>query len=78
VRRAGLHALRQSLSVSEVTMADFEAAMTETRASVTPEAERDYEQIADKLKQDARSVPTIGFVSPGMLTPRERAPKEAG
>jgi transitional endoplasmic reticulum ATPase len=78
VRRAGLHALRQSIDIREVTMADFEAAMAETRASVTPEAEHDYEQIADKLKQDARSVPTIGFVSPGMLTPRERTPKEAG
>ena len=36
-------------------MAEFERALTETRASVTPEMEREYEQIQDSLKQDAHS-----------------------
>ena len=34
-RRAGLTALRRGLDSAEVTMADFEAALVETRASVT-------------------------------------------
>ena len=52
-------------------MAEFEAALGETRASVTPEMEREYEQIQDSLKQDARSATGgIGFIAPGMLTPR--------
>jgi transitional endoplasmic reticulum ATPase len=71
VRRAGLFALRSSLEATQVTMENFERALEETRASVTPEMEKDYEKIQDSLKQDAMSVgPGIGFISPGMLTPR--------
>jgi transitional endoplasmic reticulum ATPase len=70
VRRAGLFALRNSMEASEVTMADFEKALEETRASVTEEVEREYEQMQSRLKQDAMSTGGIGFVSPGMLTPR--------
>ncbi|MGY4395004.1 transitional endoplasmic reticulum ATPase [Sphingomonas sp. UYAg733] len=70
VRRAGLVALRQSLSVAEVTMAHFEEALDESRASVTPEMERDYEQMASRLKQDASALQPIGFISPGQLRPR--------
>jgi transitional endoplasmic reticulum ATPase len=71
VRRAGLFALRGSIEADEVTMAAFESALGDTRASVTPEMERDYEKIQDSLKQDARSAaPSIGFIAPGMLTPR--------
>jgi transitional endoplasmic reticulum ATPase len=71
VRRAGLFALRGSIEASEVTMAAFERALGETRASVTPEMEREYEQIQASLKQDARGASSgIGFVQPGMLTPR--------
>ena len=51
-------------------MAEFERALTETRASVTPEMEREYEQIQDSLRQDAHSATGIGFISPGMLTSR--------
>ena len=53
-------------------MAEFERALTETRASVTPEMEREYEQIQANLKQDARGAGGggIGFIHPGMLTPR--------
>ena len=74
VRRAGLFALRQSLGATEVTMRHFEAALAETRASVTPEMEREYEQMAARLKQDALALNPIGFISPGMLTPRNAAP----
>jgi transitional endoplasmic reticulum ATPase len=72
VRRAGLTALRRSLSSDQVTMADFEEALQESRASVTPEMERDYEQMAARLKQDAAALQPIGFVGPGMLKPREQ------
>ena len=70
VRRAGLTALRESLSSEFVTMAHFERALTDTRASVTPEMERDYQQIQSKLKQEAFSSGGIGFIAPGMLKPR--------
>jgi transitional endoplasmic reticulum ATPase len=70
VRRAGLFALRGSLEAKEVTGSDFEMAMEETRASVTPEMEKDYEKIQDSLKRDAISSGGIGFIAPGMLTPR--------
>ncbi|MEA3033835.1 MAG: transitional endoplasmic reticulum ATPase [Sphingomonadales bacterium] len=73
VRRAGLFALRGSMDAQQVTMADFERALEETRASVTEEMECDYEEMRKRLKQDAMSAGGIGFVTPGMLTPR--APK---
>ena len=66
VRRAGLIALRRSLSTESVTAVDFEGALAETRASVTDEMERDYEQIAAKLKQDASAMNPIGFIAPTM------------
>ncbi|NNM77159.1 CDC48 family AAA ATPase [Sphingomonas sp. ID1715] len=74
VRRAGLSALRESLGNERVAMAHFEKALQDTRASVTPEMEREYEQIAANIKQEAMSMHSIGFVAPGQLTPR--APKE--
>ena len=70
VRRAGLSALRESLGNESVSMAHFEKALADTRASVTPEMERDYEQIAANIKQDAMAMQSIGFIAPGMLTPR--------
>jgi transitional endoplasmic reticulum ATPase len=73
VRRAGLVALRQSLNVDKVTQAHFDVALEETRASVTPDMEREYEQIQSQLKQRAMQVDPIGFVSPGMLRPRDSA-----
>lgn len=75
VRRAGLVALRRSLQSTAVMMADFESALTESRASVTPEMEKDYEKIAAQLKQDAAAIQPIGFISPGQL--RARGPKGA-
>ncbi|PAX07914.1 CDC48 family AAA ATPase [Sphingomonas lenta] len=70
VRRAGLIALRRSLGAREVYMADFEAALQESRATVTPEMERDYEQMTSRLKQDAAAVQPIGFIAPGQLQAR--------
>jgi transitional endoplasmic reticulum ATPase len=70
VRRAGLFALRTSLEAGEVTAADFDHALEETRASVTPDMEKEYEKIQSNLKQDAMSAGGMGFISPGMLTPR--------
>ncbi|MEO6582633.1 MAG: CDC48 family AAA ATPase [Sphingomicrobium sp.] len=78
VRRAGLTALRRGIDARQVTMADFEAALSETRASVTPEMLEEYEQIRQTLKSDAvRPLGGIGFVLPGMLRPRteEKRPK---
>ncbi|MDB5738495.1 MAG: ATPase, partial [Sphingomonas bacterium] len=66
VRRAGLAALRASIDTPQVTMAHFEDALKDTRASVTPEMEREYERIAATLKQDAMALQPIGFGSPGM------------
>jgi transitional endoplasmic reticulum ATPase len=72
VRRSGLFALRNSLEAVQVTMWDFEKGLEETRASVTPEMEKDYEKIQESLKRDAMSSNPggMGFISPGMLTPR--------
>jgi len=64
VRRAGLAALRQSLQTERVTMAHFEEALKDSRASVTPELERDYEQMAARLKQEASALQPIGFAFP--------------
>ena len=72
VRRAGLVALRQSLGIDKVTQAHFEAALKDTRASVTPEMEREYEQIQSQLKQRAMEVSPIGFIAPGMVRSRDR------
>jgi len=63
-RRAGLVALRRSIGAQEVYMSDFEEALREARASVTPEMERDYEQMAARLKQDAAAAQPIGFAFP--------------
>ena len=69
VRRAGLFALRESLGAQIVTADHFEKALEETRASVTPEIEREYEQMAARLKQDSLALDPIGFIAPGMLKP---------
>ena len=71
VRRAGLTALRRGLDSAKVTMADFESALADTRASVTPAMLEEYDRIQETLKSDAvRPLGGIGFVLPGMLRPR--------
>jgi transitional endoplasmic reticulum ATPase len=72
VRRAGLTALRRGMEEAEVTSADFEAAMAETRASVTEKMLEEYDRIRETLKSDAvRPLGGIGFVLPGMLRSRK-------
>ena len=74
VRRAGLTALRRGLDAAKVTMADFEVALSETRASVTPEMLEEYERIQETLKSEAtRPLGGIGFVLPGHAAARRRA-----
>jgi transitional endoplasmic reticulum ATPase len=73
VRRAGLIALRQSLSNREVTMAHFGEALKDSRATVTVEMEQDYEAMQGRLKQQASAIQPIGFIAPGTL--RGRGPK---
>ena len=51
VRRAGLLALRQDLEAGEIGMAQFERALAESRPSVTPQMEREYEDLRNQLKQ---------------------------
>ncbi|WP_407696338.1 CDC48 family AAA ATPase [Sphingomicrobium arenosum] len=71
VRRAGLTAMRRDMEKAEVSKADFDAALEETKPSVTQKMIDQYARIRSNLKQDAiKPGPTIGFVSPGMLSPR--------
>src|SRR5436305_1782835 len=71
VRRAGLTALRQGLDAATVTMANFEIALSESRASGTTEMLEGYEQVQETLKTEAaRSAGGIGMLLPGMLHPR--------
>ena len=61
-RRAGLLALRESLESEHVAMAHFERALRETRPSVTPEMEREYEDMVRTLKQEGPQRSSIGFL----------------
>ncbi|MBN1239197.1 MAG: CDC48 family AAA ATPase [Gammaproteobacteria bacterium] len=62
VRRAGLIALRQALTNEKVTAAHFDEALKETRASVTPDMEREYRELLSTLKQEGPTRQPIGFV----------------
>jgi transitional endoplasmic reticulum ATPase len=64
VRRAGLNAIRESRGADRVTAAHFEKALADSRASVTPEVEAEYEHMQRTLKQDSLSVQPIGFIAP--------------
>ncbi len=62
VRRAGLMALREDADADLVPHRFFEAALEETRASVTEEMEKEYRQLAETLKREhPRGHPRIGF-----------------
>ncbi|HEX7118314.1 MAG TPA: CDC48 family AAA ATPase [Longimicrobiales bacterium] len=76
VRRAGLHALRESMEAADVPMRFFERALGEVRASVPPETEREYERLAEELKRRANEPRRIGFEVQG-AGERERR-REAG
>jgi transitional endoplasmic reticulum ATPase len=64
VRRAGLQALRENLETESVGMRFFEQGLKESRATVTPEMEREYEEIADQLKHESPRGRPIGFGVP--------------
>ncbi len=70
VRRAGLFALRESLDTQAVTMAHFDQALAESRASVTAEMEEEYRAMSARLKQDAVAIQPLGFITPGMVEGR--------
>jgi transitional endoplasmic reticulum ATPase len=61
-RRAGLLALREALDAQTITMAQFEQALRDTRPSVTPEMEREYEDMVGTLKQQGPQRQPIGFL----------------
>lgn len=62
VRRAGLQALREDVGAKVVPMRLFEQALRETRASVTPEMEQEYEELYKTLKSESpRGPKRIGF-----------------
>ncbi|HEY0960605.1 MAG TPA: CDC48 family AAA ATPase [Novosphingobium sp.] len=74
VRRAGLIAIRKrGAKVETVDGEDFADALTDSRATVTPEMESEYQKMKGELKKRAMEVAPIGFIAPGMLEPtRER------
>lgn len=61
-RRAGLIALRENLDAEDVTSEHFNKAFDEIRPSVTPQVEREYEQMLRTLKQEDPQRQQIGFV----------------
>jgi transitional endoplasmic reticulum ATPase len=56
--KAGLLALRENVEARAVTMAHLLAAIEDTVPSVTDEMQREYQKIAQKIRQDAAR---IGF-----------------
>jgi transitional endoplasmic reticulum ATPase len=61
VRRAGMLALRENLTIPKVPMRLFDQALKDTRASVTPEMEKEYEQMAESLRRENPRGRAIGF-----------------
>ncbi|MEO1047304.1 MAG: CDC48 family AAA ATPase [Pseudomonadota bacterium] len=75
VRRAGLCALhRVGGEVAEVSAQDFDEALKDSRATVTPRMEAEYQAMRGELKKRAVEVNPIGFFEPDQLEP-ERANK---
>ncbi|WP_028749149.1 CDC48 family AAA ATPase [Rhizobium mesoamericanum] len=60
-RRAGLIALRRSIDASTVEKDDFDKALQEVRPSVTPDMEREYEEMLRTLRQESPQRRQIGF-----------------
>lgn len=70
VRRAGLNALKRAgADVKDVSKADFDDALQDSRATVTAEMEAEYQKMRGELKKRAVQAATIGFISEGMLSP---------
>jgi transitional endoplasmic reticulum ATPase len=69
VRRAGLIAIRKRGEEADtVTREDFDEALDDSRATVTPEMEAEYEKMKGELKRRAMEVAPIGFIAPGMVS----------
>jgi transitional endoplasmic reticulum ATPase len=65
VRRAGLRVLRRDPTAGHVTADDLEAALAETRPSVTPDLEREYRDVMRALRYESPAGPRrIGFSIP--------------
>jgi transitional endoplasmic reticulum ATPase len=69
IRRAGLSAIKQNPRARRVAMADFDAVLAETRASVTEAMEKDYEKMQGEIKHNALKLTPMGFFGPGQLKP---------
>jgi transitional endoplasmic reticulum ATPase len=54
VREAGLYALRRNEEATQVTLADFEAAMSEVAPSITPEMIKWYEDTQNRFREQAK------------------------
>jgi transitional endoplasmic reticulum ATPase len=50
-REAAMHALRQDINASEVTMKDFQDALKEVGPSVTPDMEKWYKNFMQAVRQ---------------------------
>ncbi|UVI39729.1 CDC48 family AAA ATPase [Qipengyuania spongiae] len=74
VRRAGLNALqRAGGDVENVTAADFDEALKDSRATVTQKMEEEYKKMRGELKKRAAEAMPIGFIHEGMVeSTRER------
>ena len=51
--KAGLYALRENPTAQYISMEHFYRAVKEASPSVTPEMEREYENLARQVKQEA-------------------------
>ena len=70
VRRAGLGALRRvGREVADVSAVDFEEALRDSRATVTPRMEAEYRAMRGELKKRAVEVNPIGLFDPDTLRP---------
>lgn len=68
VRRAGLIAIRaEGENADVVTGAHFAEALADSRPTVTPQMEHEYEQMKGELKKRAMAVNPIGFITEGMV-----------
>ena len=63
VRRAGLVALRQSLETKQVTMAHFDAALADSRATVTPESISASELPSEEVARQLPPVPAFVYAT---------------
>lgn len=61
VRKTGMMAIREDINVREIPMRLFRHALEDSRPSVTPEMEREYEELREELKRHGARARKIGF-----------------